>query len=344
MEGTKPDDRLDPTADAAPAEFEALWPRLFALDDLRSLLGPDADEMLRVLLGRRLNEPVWNLVDRGGKRWRPVVSRLSFMATGGREPVPEEAFQAVELLHVGSLIIDDIEDAAAERRGGPPVHLVHGLPIALNAANAAYFRALGVLGVALPDETRLRAVDMLGRELFTAHLGQAMDLSLGAFVRAGAPVGSTHYRIVARAKTGALVRIAARLGAIAAGAAPALEETLSAWASDLGLAYQIRDDVDDLGWRMGDLRASRLTHPLLLVLEESDPETVGWLRGLFGVRGTAEADVQKLDALLDATGAVERSRAAAREAARSAVSHLDALPASPHRDALARLTETLVGG
>jgi len=344
MEGTKPDDRLDPTADAAPAEFEALWPRLFELADLRSLLGDDADEMLQVLLGRRLNEPVWNLVDRGGKRWRPVVSRLSFMATGGREPLPEEAFQAVELLHVGSLIIDDIEDASTERRGGPPVHLVHGLPVALNAANAAYFRALAVLGRTLPEATQLRAVDMVGRELFTAHLGQAMDLSLGAFVRAGAPVGAKHYRIVARAKTGALVRIAARLGAIAAGAEPALERVLSAWASDLGLAYQIRDDVDDLGWRMGDLRASRLTHPLLLVLEEVDPETVRWLRALFGVRGIAEADIRRLDALLDATGAVERSREAAREASRSAVAQLDALPPSPHRDALVRLTETLVGG
>ena len=84
-----------------------------------------------------------------------------------------------------TLVVDDIQDAATERRGAPPIHAMFGLPVALNAANAAYFRALSALKDVLPDTLRLRALDMLSQELFNAHLGQALDLSLGAVLKAG---------------------------------------------------------------------------------------------------------------------------------------------------------------
>ncbi|MBY0274860.1 polyprenyl synthetase family protein, partial [Candidatus Binatia bacterium] len=152
--------------------FHDVWPRAFPLDELRRLLGAGADAWIGEVLARQVNTPVWTLVERGGKRWRTTIGRLAYRVAGGAVPEPEPVFEVPELLHNASLVVDDIEDAATERRGGPPAHLSYGVPIALNAANAAYFRALAVLREHLDDARRLRALDMLSEELFAAHLGQ----------------------------------------------------------------------------------------------------------------------------------------------------------------------------
>src|SRR6185369_14452757 len=220
-------------APAAPVGLETVWPRRFDLDGLKALLGDATDQAVCDVLARGVNAPLWDLADRGGRKWRPVVCRLAFLVSGGVPPVPEPICQVAELLHTGSLIVDDIQDGATERRGGPVAHAIYGVPAALNAANAAYFRALERLRASLPSGPRLRALDMLAEELFAAHLGQGLDLALGADARERA-LSSGHYVLLARAKTGALVRIAARLGAIAAGADDAIEAALAAWASDLG--------------------------------------------------------------------------------------------------------------
>jgi geranylgeranyl diphosphate synthase type I len=322
--------------------FHAVWPRFLPLDELRALLGPEADGLLRDALGRQVAAPLWSLVDRGGKRWRTVIGRLAYLVCGGREPAPEAVFEVAELLHNASLVVDDIEDGATERRGGPPAHLTYGVPVALNAANAAYFRAFAVLRGELPDAQRLRALDMLSEELFAAHLGQALDLTLGAYSTSATPPGTAHYAAVARAKTGALVRIAARLGAIAAGADGRLEQALAGWASEVGVAYQIRDDVEDLAAGSTDLARGRLTYPVLALLESDGGAAADEVARVLEA-GTSGAHGARLVALLESSGAVARSRVAAREAALRAATALAALPPSPHRDALAALTRQLAG-
>ncbi|MEW6271881.1 MAG: polyprenyl synthetase family protein, partial [Thermodesulfobacteriota bacterium] len=278
--------------------FQGVWPRFFAVEELRKLLGEDADRLIHEALGRHVSGPIWALVDRGGKRWRTIIGRLAYRVAGGGDPEPEAVFEVPELLHNASLVVDDIEDAATERRGGPPAHLTYGLPIALNAANAAYFRAFGVLRGELPDGARLRALDMLSEELFAAHLGQALDLTLGAYLKLGHELRGAHYELLARAKTGALVRIAARLGAIAAGAPEDAERALATWAGELGVAYQIRDDVEDLAAGSTDLARGRLTYPLLALVARADAERRAAVRSWLAAEG-GEAD-GRLGALLEA--------------------------------------------
>ena len=294
------------------------------------------------MLAGCVNGPVWSLVDRGGRRWRPTVSRLAFLMSGGTPPAPEPICQVAELLHTGSLIVDDIQDGAVERRGGPAAHASFGVPTALNAANTAYFRALEVLRPTLPDPLRLRALDMLAEELFAAHLGQALDLALGSRLREGA-LRIAHYFVVARAKTGALVRIAARLGAIAAAADPAQETALGEWASELGVAYQIQNDVDDLNGGMQDVAAGRPTYPLLLLLEQDGPAATT-LRSYLGRPQPAARDAAALRELFAGEQAAERARAAARGAMERALGALRLLPASEARTALERITHELAQG
>jgi len=328
-----------PATDAA--QLEAVWPRRFDLDAIRALLGAEADQVLCDVLASRVNASIWSLADRGGKRWRPAISRLAFLVTGGTPPVPEAVCQVAEVLHTGSLIVDDIQDGATERRGGPAAHVAYGMPTALNAANAAYFRALEILRRALPDDLRLRALDMLAEELFAAHLGQALDLALAPRLPRTA-LRSAHYFVLARAKTGALVRIAARLGAIAADAEAAHEAVLGEWASELGVAYQINNDLDDLAAGMHDVTACRPTYPVLLILEQGGPGAAT-LSSHLGRPALTDGDVRELRDLFARERVAERGRAAARLSATRALEAIRTLPAGEARDALERITHELAG-
>jgi geranylgeranyl diphosphate synthase type I len=329
---------VSPTRDEGLA---AVWPRRFDLDSVKALLGDSADLLLCDVLARRVNAPLWTLADRGGRKWRPTVSRLAFLASGGVPPAPEAICQVAELLHTGSLIVDDIQDDATERRGGPAAHVIYGVPTALNAANTAYFRALELLRRALPSTARLRALDMLAEELFAAHLGQALDLALGAEVQRR-PVPSAHYVVLARAKTGALVRIAARLGAIAADADPAVEAALGEWASEVGVAYQIRNDLDDLANGMHDVAAARPTYPLLLVLEHDGP-AAATLRRHLGRPAPTGGEARVVRRLFARERVVERADAAAAQAIERALHAIRSLPAIAFRTELERLTCELAG-
>jgi len=335
------DERLLESPAVSLDAFHDVWPRALPLDEVRALLGPGADALLADVLARQVSAPVWSLVDRGGKRWRTMIGRLAYRVAGGAEPAPEAIFEVPELLHNASLVVDDIEDAATERRGGAPAHLRYGVPVALNAANAAYFRALAVLRVHLADAPRLRALDMLSEELFVAHLGQALDLTLGAYLKLGVELHTGHDETIARAKTGALVRIAARLGAIAAQASAEVEQALATWAGELGVAYQIRDDLDDLALGTGDLARGSLTYPLLVALEQGGEPVRAlvkqWLEGADPVLESRLTDV------LASAPVADGCRAAASAAAARAVSALASLPEGPSRDALHALTERLGG-
>ncbi len=321
-------------------QLASVWPRRFALDEMRTILGDGVDRVVCDVLAHGVSAPLWTLAERGGKRWRSTVSRLAFLASGGAAPAPTPICEVAELLHTGSLIVDDIQDGATERRNGPAAHVVHGVPVALNAANTAYFRALEILRRWMPDAIRLRALDMLAEELFAAHLGQALDLALGRHLRE-ARLTTQHYFVLARAKTGALVRIAARLGAIAANGVAAKETALGEWASELGIAYQIANDVDDLAGEMQDVIACRPSYPLILALEHGGP-AAGRLQALLGAPTLADADGHELRRLFARERLVERGRRAAQLAGRRALHALSALPAGEPRARLEQLTQTLI--
>jgi geranylgeranyl diphosphate synthase type I len=309
---------LDPAQDP----LARIWPRV--------LHAPDASPLADLLLTRHVAGPLWELMDRGGRRWRPLIVRLAFEAAGGRPPVDEALFQVVELLHHGSLVVDDIEDGAPVRRGGPAVHVAHGIPTAINAANAAYFKALHALRGLLPDAQRLRALDMLSHELWNAHLGQAMDLSLGDAMLEGQPVSTADYRSMAEAKTGALVRMAARLGAIAADSSAACEGALSAWATRFGLAYQMTDDAVDLAEDALRPGACRMSYPVLLALQRTAGTAQQRLRALLAKPADAEdaAAGEQLLALVTGCGALQQAREDAAQLARAALDELRPLPAA----------------
>ena len=128
---------------------------------------------------RALADPIWDLLDRGGKRWRAVVF-CQLVEGFGEDPTAYLPYACIpEILHNGTIIVDDVEDEASMRRGESALHHDHGTDIALNAGNAMYFLPLKVITrdpAGLSPETRLEAYEMLMYELNRTHLGQGMDI------------------------------------------------------------------------------------------------------------------------------------------------------------------------
>jgi len=198
--------------------------------------------------------PVREFLIRPGKRFRARLVELSWRLAGRADDLPAPLPLVVELLHAGSLIVDDIEDDSAQRRGRAALHRQIGLPLALNAGNWLYFWPLsliGDLGLSPATERDLyrRSVDTLRR----CHEGQALDLAarVGELHPADIP-GVAH--TISAWKTGSLMALSAALGAVAAGAGEDTVGALVAFGERLGVGLQMQNDLSELTGAAGPLK------------------------------------------------------------------------------------------
>ena len=193
----------------------------------------------------RINAPGLELLQRGGKRWRPLVMVLSHELFDGSLANLDELTALVELPHTGSLIVDDIEDRAEQRRGGPAIHLVHGVDMAINTGNFLYFEPTYLLERSgLSESLQYRAIKFYLRVMRRLHLGQGLDIVWHN--DHGFLPTEDDYLQMCRFKTGALSRLAAELGATMAGADEADCEAIGGVWEDIGVGFQILDDVKNL--------------------------------------------------------------------------------------------------
>ncbi len=203
-----------------------------------------------------------------GKRLRPVLLLLACEAQGGfwREALPAAA--AVELLHNFSLIHDDIEDQDRLRRGRPTVWAIWGEAQAINAGDAMF--ALGyeaLLRLPLSAGRVRQAAQRYTRVAVQLTRGQAMDI---AFERQ-TDVSETDYLKMVAGKTAALFGLSCELGGIVAGTSPSRCQALREFGEQLGMAFQMQDDLLGLwgdpartGKPVGsDLRRGKKTLPIL---------------------------------------------------------------------------------
>ncbi|MGB9757063.1 MAG: polyprenyl synthetase family protein [Candidatus Bipolaricaulaceae bacterium] len=173
-----------------------------------------------------------------GKFLRPSLVLFACEAMGGEVEKALPLAVALELVHNFSLVHDDIQDRDEFRRGRPAAWKVFGEGQAINAGDALLVLALRIaLSAELPDSARLSAQETLLSATLRMIEGQALDLAAE-----GKALGVEGYLSLARRKTGALLGCAFVLGAIAAGR-PDLREPSQTLGEELGLAFQIRDDI-----------------------------------------------------------------------------------------------------
>lgn len=196
---------------------------------------------------KSLIEPSWEFLSRGGKRWRSILFLLVTKAIGGDIKKIKDFLIIPEIIHNGTLIIDDIEDQAELRRGKLCLHRIFGTDIAINAGNFLYFLPLLILikkKKEFEPEILIRAYENWVKEMINLHLGQATDI----YWHKGKEkeIKEEEYLQMCAFKTGCLSRMAAKMAVILAGGSVKLAEKIGQLAEAIGIAFQIQDDILDL--------------------------------------------------------------------------------------------------
>lgn len=274
----------------------------FTPEALEEVLGPSEGETDRIARD-------W--LARAGKRWRPFLSVCAFksMQEDPSAPLPADLRKvavAVECFHKASLIHDDIEDDDARRYGQETLHQEYGIPVALNVGDLLLgdgYRLLAECDV--PSSVRAEMLRIASRGHRTLCLGQGAEL---AWTRNPKPLSSLEVLDIFRKKTSPAFEVALRLGAVYGGADDQVAEVLRQYSEALGIAYQIRDDLDDLaaGEATSDLAALRPSLPMAIAFEKAKGENRSVVDAAW--RRSGEADAARLAELIAQLGAEERCK------------------------------------
>src|SRR5690625_1085264 len=307
----------------------------------------DVEERLRASVATSDDMVRWtarHLMDAGGKRVRPMLVLLA-AALGDidRDEVLDAAV-LVELTHLASLYHDDVMDSASTRRGADSAHLLWGNNVAILTGDFLFARAS-----ALSARIGVEAVRLHSRTFERLCLGQLHE-TVGP---ADDEDPFEHYICVLADKTASLLALAGQLGASLAGAPRGTGEIMRRYGEKIGVAFQLADDVLDLGSDAQtsgktpgiDLREGVATMPTLLIRRRAalgaDARTQEIIERLDGDL-SSDAALEQLVLLLRDDPALAETRALAQRTAEEATQILSELPPGRVRDALMAFTRTLV--
>lgn len=286
-----------------------------------------------------VTEAARHIIAAGGKRFRPL---LVFLASQfGQQATEEDLMRAatvMELTHVASLYHDDVMDAADLRRGAPSANRLYGNSVAILVGDFLFAIASSTVAELGPDYVRLQA------ETF-ARLVQGQIAETKGPGADDDPLA--HYLQVIADKTGSLIAASARFGGMVAGAPTEVLDALSAYGEEVGLVFQLSDDVIDItstktGKTPGtDLREGVPTLPVLMLRAENNPADAELLALIDGDLSSDEKLAQALEGLRQHP-VMGRARAEIERRAELANSHLAALPEGEAKDALLRVCRELV--
>jgi octaprenyl-diphosphate synthase len=268
-----------------------------------------------------LTAPIRDMLSRGGKRWRPLLSLLVCEGLGGADSVLP-LLPLVEFSHTASLIHDDIEDNSPLRRGKPACHIVYGNDVAINAGSFLYFLASVCIDTWRESpsvKTRKARVFSLWTDYMRRlHTGQAYDIHWHNHFDL-IPSVDDYLRMCAM-KTGCLAAFAVDLAWIIVSADEAettgKRSVLCKAASDLGIGFQIIDDVKNLrggiaGKKRGDdIVEGKKSLPVILFLEGKGSAERRLVENTFKAARTDGLDspaVEKIIALLEQDGSIDRA-------------------------------------
>ncbi|HLM07733.1 MAG TPA: polyprenyl synthetase family protein [Blastococcus sp.] len=287
-----------------------------------------------------VREAAGHLMAAGGKRFRPMLALLAAQLGDPRAPEVVQAAVVCELTHLATLYHDDVMDEAAVRRGAPSANSRWSNSIAILTGDLLFARASDLLADLGPDAVRIQARTF--ERLVTGQIRETVGPQPG-----DDPVA--HYLAVLADKTGSLVATSARFGAGFAGVDPALVTALTAFGEEVGVAFQISDDLLDIVSQDGasgkapgtDLREGIATLPALFVLSGDDPADAR-LRELVARPVTDEREHAEALALLRSSSGLAQATVVLGQYADRARARLGPVPAGDVRDALSALCDYVV--
>lgn len=276
-------------------------------------------------LSTKLVAPVRHVVELGGKAWRSYALLACIDLVGGDSQRYLDWLAVPELIHTGSLIVDDVQDNSTVRRKGQPAHAIWGSALAINAGTAAYFWGQQIINQSdLPLADKIRVYELYFYTMRAAHAGQALDIAghrdLLDEVLATGKSATLERRVLEthRLKSAVPAGNLARIGAVVGGGSEEQEHALGTYFETLGVAFQIMDDVLNLdGFEAGqketgeDLREAKLTFPIARALHLLPEQGRRRLTELLNLPERSEGEVAEGVALVSESGALRSSRAEA---------------------------------
>jgi octaprenyl-diphosphate synthase len=278
-----------------------------------------------------------HLIAAGGKRLRPLLCVAAARLCGTDNTNHYKLSAAVEFIHTATLLHDDVVDSSSLRRGKVAAHLIWGAPSSVLVGDFLFARAFELM----VETGSLRALDILSKASAVITQGEVMQL-MKAF---DLNLSQDDYIEIISAKTAALFSAASQAGAVAANAPEAKVQALYDYGLNLGLAFQIQDDVldyqgaaADLGKNAGDdFAEGKSTLPLLLAMEATRATEAPFWERTIGKREQRDGDFSHAQSLMRTSGALDGARAVAEAYADKARAALAIFEPGPWRDALESL-------
>lgn len=268
-----------------------------------------------------VNKPIWDFIWRGGKRWRPALMMLCCSAVGGKPKKYLDLTVLPELVHNGTIMVDDVEDNSVKRRGKPCTHKKFGVDIAINDGNLLYFVPLALLyrnKKRLSQKKIVSIYNTYAEEMLKLSFGQGMDILWHKTNKK--QINEAQYLQMCSYKTGTLARMAAQIGAILGNGTKKQIKVLGEFASAIGVAFQIQDDILNLfpktGWgkEMGDdISEGKQTLLVIRTLKHASKKDAKKLKKILSMRTKNKRTIKQAIAIIEKYDAVDYSRKKAAE-------------------------------
>jgi len=301
------------------------------------------EDQLQLVLNKAdglIHQTCISLLQSGGKRIRPLLTLYSGMCFAPLNPLMIQAAVAAELIHMASLIHDDVIDESATRRGKPTVNSLYGNHAAILTGDYLFAEAFNILSTHKLLSSMTYLVDAI-QAMCQGEVNQADE-------QFSSLVGTQDYFSRIAKKTGILLAACCQSGAILAGALSEEMTLMREYGLNLGYAYQITDDILDisgdtesLGKPVGaDLINGNITLPILYLLD--NPIYGNWVREIMKTRKLTNLGHQSIKEALTCSGCIEQAYATATKCIDNAKSSLDKIPPSPYKSTLLDLADSIL--
>ena len=251
-----------------------------------------------------LSQVLEHIKSRGGKRMRPMLILLIAKNYGGISSVTQHSAVGLELLHTASLVHDDVVDESKERRGQASVNAEYNNKVAVLVGD--YVLSTALLNVALTNNTHIvQSLAELGRTLSNGEILQLSNIQNSEFSE------EVYYEVI-KMKTAALFEACCEIGAMSANATEEDLEKAKTFGRNLGIIFQIRDDIFDyydskeIGKPTGnDMSEGKLTLPVLYALNSTDDNEMKTIARKVKSRDVTQEEISRLVAFTKANGGIE---------------------------------------
>lgn len=310
-------------------EIKQFFPENIDNDWIKDNVGNFSYKFDLEVWNKAISEPFYSLFNRGGKRIRPVLCCLMHDAMKGSFKEIYKFSIISEIIHTGTLIIDDIEDNSDMRRGGGTVHKMYGPEIALNSGVFIHFLPqLIIKNSSLSYFQKSALYDVVSSELTKVHLGQGMDILWSKEKRID--VSIDEYLQMAAYKTSALLNVALKVGAILSEVDEKEFGKIDKISEKMGIAFQIKDDILNLkpgkewGKETGeDIAEGKITYILCNTIASASSKDREAIESILSSKTKDKKEIEKIIKIFEKYGSFDSAYKYAEKLIFSAKNDID---------------------